>query len=78
MPEIQFEGQTKAKLGSPEARGAVETVFGDAFNEFLEKQSVVSATTTPAGFAAFLQEDRKAAEELIKLANSKRETYKAE
>jgi DNA gyrase subunit B len=24
MPEIQFEGQTKAKLGSPEARGAVE------------------------------------------------------
>ncbi len=37
MPEIQFEGQTKAKLGSVEARGAVETVFGDAFNEFLEE-----------------------------------------
>ncbi len=37
MPEIQFEGQTKAKLGSPEARGAVETVFGDAFSEFLEE-----------------------------------------
>ncbi|MFA6226909.1 MAG: DNA topoisomerase subunit B [Candidatus Paceibacterota bacterium] len=34
---IQFEGQTKAKLGSVEARGAVEEVFGDAFNMFLEE-----------------------------------------
>ena len=46
------------------------------FNEFLNQQSVVSATTTPAGFAAFLREDRKAAEVLIKIANSKREEYK--
>jgi tripartite-type tricarboxylate transporter receptor subunit TctC len=46
------------------------------FNEFLDQQSVVSAPTTPAGFAAFLQEDRKAAKVLIELANSKRETYK--
>lgn len=37
MPEIQFEGQTKAKLGSVEARGATETVFGDAFGIFLEE-----------------------------------------
>jgi DNA gyrase subunit B len=37
IPEIQFEGQTKAKLGSTEARGAVETVFGEAFAEFLEE-----------------------------------------
>ncbi len=37
MPEIQFEGQTKAKLGSVEARSAVETVFGDAFAAFLEE-----------------------------------------
>lgn len=37
MPEIQFEGQTKDKLGSPEARGAVETVFSAAFNNFLEE-----------------------------------------
>lgn len=35
--EIQFEGQTKAKLGSPEARSATETVFGEAFSEFLEE-----------------------------------------
>ncbi len=37
MQEIQFEGQTKAKLGSVEARGAVETVFAKAFSEFLEE-----------------------------------------
>jgi len=33
----QFEGQTKAKLGSVEARGAVETVFGEAFAAYLEE-----------------------------------------
>jgi DNA gyrase subunit B len=33
----QFEGQTKAKLGSVEARGAVETVFGEALNAYLEE-----------------------------------------
>lgn len=37
MPEIQFEGQTKAKLGSVEARSATESVFGEAFNMFLEE-----------------------------------------
>lgn len=37
MPEIQFEGQTKGKLGSVEARGAVESIFGEAFNEYLEE-----------------------------------------
>ena len=37
MPEIQFEGQTKAKLGSVEAQGAVNTVFSAAFATFLEE-----------------------------------------
>ncbi len=37
MREIQFEGQTKAKLGSVEARGATESVFGEAFEAFLEE-----------------------------------------
>ncbi|OHA80310.1 MAG: DNA topoisomerase IV subunit B [Candidatus Yonathbacteria bacterium RIFCSPHIGHO2_01_FULL_51_10] len=37
LPEIQFEGQTKGKLGSVEARGATEKVFGEAFSEFLEE-----------------------------------------
>ncbi|MDO8742001.1 MAG: DNA gyrase subunit B [bacterium] len=37
LPEIQFEGQTKAKLGSVEAQGAVATVFGEALGAFLEE-----------------------------------------
>jgi DNA gyrase subunit B len=37
LAEIQFEGQTKAKLGSMEAQGATTTVFGDAFSTFLEE-----------------------------------------
>jgi len=37
LREIQFEGQTKAKLGSMEAQSAVSTVFGEAFAAFLEE-----------------------------------------
>jgi len=37
LREIQFEGQTKAKLGSMEAQGATATVFGEAFASFLEE-----------------------------------------
>jgi len=37
LREIQFEGQTKAKLGSVEAQSAVASVFGDAFTTFLEE-----------------------------------------
>ncbi len=37
LPEIQFEGQTKAKLGSVEAQGAVAAVFGEALSSFLEE-----------------------------------------
>ncbi|HEV3245477.1 MAG TPA: DNA topoisomerase subunit B [Candidatus Paceibacterota bacterium] len=37
MREVQFEGQTKGKLGSVEARGATETVFGEGFAAFLEE-----------------------------------------
>lgn len=33
----QFEGQTKAKLGTPEARSAVDSVFAEKFLEFMEE-----------------------------------------
>ena len=36
-PEPQFEGQTKGKLGTPEVRGAVETIMGEALAMFLEE-----------------------------------------
>jgi DNA gyrase subunit B len=39
LREPQFEGQTKARLGNPEARPAVEVVVSEALKEFLEKHS---------------------------------------
>lgn len=35
--ELQFEGQTKAKLGNPEARTAVETVVNVEFADWMER-----------------------------------------
>ncbi len=37
--EPQFEGQTKARLGNPEARTVVETVVNEGLKEFLERYS---------------------------------------
>lgn len=37
LPEPQFEGQTKNKLGNPEVRGYVEQVMTEHFNYYLEE-----------------------------------------
>jgi len=37
LREPQFEGQTKAKLGTPDARTAVESVMGTEFADWLER-----------------------------------------
>jgi len=39
LREPQFEGQTKARLGNPPARTAVEVVVSETLKEFLEKNS---------------------------------------
>jgi len=39
LAEPQFEGQTKARLGNPPARTAVEAVVAESLKEFLEKNS---------------------------------------
>lgn len=59
LPEIQFEGQTKGKLGSVEARGAVETVFSEAFSTFLEEHP--DDAKAIIGKAALAMKARKAA-----------------
>ena len=41
IAEPQFEGQTKTKLGNSEVKGIVETVFGEALNEYLEENPSV-------------------------------------
>ncbi len=37
LPDPQFEGQTKGKLGNAEMKGYVETIFGETFTTFLEE-----------------------------------------
>ena len=52
-------------------------LFSDPkFMAFLEKQAVVPAATDAAEFAAFLKQDRKDAETLIKIANTKKTEFK--
>jgi DNA gyrase subunit B len=57
--ELQFEGQTKAKLGKPEARTAVEKVVGEAVKEWLEKYPRDAQEIM--GHAILAQKARKAA-----------------
>ncbi len=44
IPEgiLQFEGQTKSKLGTPEARGAVESFISENFAYFLEENRAIA------------------------------------
>ena len=37
LGDPQFEGQTKGKLGNAEMKGYVESIFGEAFNTYLEE-----------------------------------------
>jgi len=37
LADPQFEGQTKSKLGNPEIRSAVESVFNEKLSEYLEE-----------------------------------------
>lgn len=66
MKEIQFEGQTKDKLGSPEARGAVESVFADALSTFLEEHpDDAKAILRKAALALKARKAAKAAKDSI-------------
>jgi DNA gyrase subunit B len=66
LREIQFEGQTKGKLGSVEARGATEAVFGEAFAQFLEEHpDDMRAILGKATLAMKARKAAKAAKESI-------------
>lgn len=42
LPEAQFEGQTKNKLGNPEVRGYVESIMNEWFAYYLEEHPAVA------------------------------------
>jgi DNA gyrase subunit B len=59
LPDPQFEGQTKNKLGNPEVRGYVETVMNEQFNYYLEEHPGVARKIV--GKALLAARARKAA-----------------
>src|SRR5206468_1852666 len=71
LPEPQFEGQTKTKLGNTEVKGLVESAVGDWLDEWLEthpadaKRVVAKALT-----AARAREAAKQARDLVRRKNA--------
>lgn len=52
IPEPQFEGQTKTKLGNSEVRGIVESLFAERLQEFMEENPSVSRRILDKGLQA--------------------------
>jgi len=71
IPEPQFEGQTKTKLGNSEARGIVESLFAEKFQEFLDENPAVSRRIVEKGVqAARAREAARKARELTRRKNA--------
>jgi DNA gyrase subunit B len=52
LPDPQFEGQTKNKLGNPEVRGYVEQVMNEYFTYYLEEHPSVAKKIVNKGLLA--------------------------
>ncbi len=66
VPEPQFEGQTKTKLGNSEVRGIVESVVNDGLGEFLhENPAVAKDVVMKSMTAARAREAAKKARDLV-------------
>jgi DNA gyrase subunit B len=67
IPEPQFEGQTKTKLGNGEVRGIVESLFAEKLSEFMEETpSVAEKIMQKSLTAARAREAAKRARDLIR------------
>ena len=67
VPEPEFEGQTKTKLGNTEVRGIVDTLVGEALGEFLEfNPSVIDLILEKAIQAFNAAEAARRARELVR------------
>lgn len=67
IPEPQFEGQTKTKLGNSEVRGIVESLFSEKLMEFLDENPAVAKKIIEKGVqAARAREAARKARELTR------------
>ena len=69
IPEPQFEGQTKTKLGNSEARSITESVFVERFQEFMEQNPAVAKKVVEKSLMA--ARAREAARKARKLTRRK-------
>lgn len=71
VPEPQFEGQTKTKLGNSEVSGIVEGVLGEALGHFLEEHPKESKTIiNKVVLAATARHAARKARELVQRKNA--------
>ena len=71
IPEPQFEGQTKTKLGNSEVRGIVESLLGEKLMEYLdENPSVARKVIEKALQASRAREAARKARELTRRKNA--------
>ncbi len=71
VPEPQFEGQTKGKLGSSYVRPLVQKFFSDNFNKYLEEQPIeAKAIMAQILLAARGRDAAKRAKDLVKRKDS--------
>ncbi|ADG04787.1 DNA topoisomerase (ATP-hydrolyzing) subunit B [Kyrpidia tusciae] len=71
IPDPQFEGQTKTKLGNSEVRGIVESAFGERFVVFLEENPAVARKIVDKCItAARAREAARKARELTRRKNA--------
>jgi DNA gyrase subunit B len=67
VPDPEFEGQTKTKLGNTEVRGIVETLVGEALTEYLEFRPAVADSVLEKAIQAFnAAEAARRARELVR------------
>lgn len=69
LPQPQFEGQTKTKLGNSEVEGIVKSLTGDALNTFFEENPTVAKAICNKAIDA--QRAREAARKAKELARRK-------
>ena len=71
LPEPQFEGQTKTKLGNPEVKGLVESVVGEDLAEYFETHpGDAKRIVAKAVQAARAREAARQARDLVRRKNA--------
>ena len=71
MKEVQFEGQTKTRLGNPEARVAVEAIVTEGFSQYLQNLNNTAVCTKIAEKAITAAKSRIAARKAKKIEREK-------